>query len=309
MKKILIVLVVLLVSPKMFCQTLKDLAPYRIPVYQNVDEYKKIVGKRLTYIPFKNVTNTKLFKKFGNPFNEIKIEELSAKYLEKEKAIKTYWRFDTPGSDLELTVYFGDSLKWDPKLNHLKSKNEITMYDFPLYNLNIKRKYKLSKVVKPDNPEIQYGDIKIITDSLEKYCYEDNTIDITMFVLDNNIDFKLKNKSQHSLKIIWNEGVFVDENGSTSAIVHGDIKVINAEKEQIPTTIIRGANLEDIVVPIRNIYWDDNINKWQFKSIEPILKWDETRQIQMMLPIQIKGVTNEYVFIFDMFLERNKAVD
>lgn len=297
-----------MVIPKAFCQTLKDLTPYRIPVYQNIDDYKKYKDQYLTYIPFKNDKNARLFKKFGNAYNLIKVEEISVKNLVKENVIRTEWRFDTPGSDLELTVYFGDSLNWNPKYNKLNSRNEIRMCDFPLYNLRIDKVYKLSKVEKPDNPEIQYGDIKIVTDSLTKYCYEDNTIDIELHVIYNKIFFTLKNKSNQSLKIIWDEGVYVDENGSTSGIVHGDVKYINKEKEQTSTTIIRGSNLNDVIIPIRNIYWDEYLNIWRIKSLEPNVEWDETRQIKIMLPIQIKGVTNEYVFIFDVYLEKNIVV-
>lgn len=150
-----------MVIPKAFCQTLKDLTPYRIPVYQNIDDYKKYKDQYLTYIPFKNDKNARLFKKFGNAYNLIKVEEISVKNLVKENVIRTEWRFDTPGSDLELTVYFGDSLNWNPKYNKLNSRNEIRMCDFPLYNLRIDKVYKLSKVEKPDNPEIQYGDKKL----------------------------------------------------------------------------------------------------------------------------------------------------
>lgn len=90
--------------------------------------------------------------------------------------------------------------------------------------------------------------------------------------------------------------------------MHGDVKYINKEKEQTPTTIIRGSNLNDVIIPIRNIYWDEYLNIWRIKSLEPNVEWDETRQIKIMLPIQIKGVTNEYVFIFDVYLEKNIVV-
>lgn len=36
----------------------------------------------------------------------------------------------------------------------------------------------LIKVEKPENPEIKYGKIQVISDTLNRYSYEDNLIDI-----------------------------------------------------------------------------------------------------------------------------------
>lgn len=203
-----------------------------------------------------------------------------------------------------------DDYTYQP-VDMVKVRNSMddTTYEYPLSeaekycfleDLAADTEVYLSKVEKPDNPDILYGEIKVITDSLTKSSYEDNFINLTIFNDSTHFSLKLKNKTQHSLKILWDQGAYVDDNSYTSGIAHGDIKVINSEKAQLPSTIIRGAILDDIVVPIRNTYWDEVLNKWKIKPLCPPLKKGEKRKNKLMLPIQIKGVTNEYIFEFDV---------
>ena len=74
---------------------------------------------------------------------------------------------------------------------------------------------------------------EIITeDNLTKYSYVDNYIDILIFISDQEkFTFSLTNISNNSIKIIWNDAVFVDVDGTISKVMHEGIKYSEKEKE------------------------------------------------------------------------------
>lgn len=172
-------------------------------------------------------------------------------------------------------------------------------------------KTSLIKVERPDNSNERYGETKTIQDEgVDKFSYIDNNIDITIFGTKEQFDFTLKNVSEHSLKLIWNEAAFVGLDGTSSKIMHTGIKYSEREKDQPATTIIKGAKIEDCATPITNVYYDEgykigyNIygNGWKTKSMLPTsYQGKEPGVIQLMLPIQIKNVVNEYTFVFKVY--------
>ena len=107
--------------------------------------------------------------------------------------------------------------------------------------------------------------------------------------------FVIKNISKNSIKIVWNEAAFIDVDGETSKIMHVGIKYSQKEGDQPASTIIKGAKLDDIACPIKNVRYSDSYKEW---VTDPMLV--KEGQIKLMLPIQIKDVVNEYVFVFDV---------
>ena len=160
----------------------------------------------------------------------------------------------------------------------------------------------LSKVEKPSNPAIRYGTTTVVEDdkNVSKYSYVDNVIDILIFGSSEQFDFILKNVSDNSIKVVWNEAVFVNFDGSTSKIMHVGTKYSQREADQPATTIIKGAKIEDIATPTCNVWYSDVLNEWMTQSMYPSAPATTPGQLRLMLPIQIKDVINEYVFVFDV---------
>lgn len=126
----------------------------------------------------------------------------------------------------------------------------------------LKGSYKtaLLKVEKPEKATNRYGNTKIIQDNgIDKYSYNDSIIDIVIFGTSEQFNFMLKNVSDHSLKIIWNEAAFVGLDGLSSKIMHVGTKFSEREGDQPATTIIKGAKIEDLATPTSNVYYDDGI--------------------------------------------------
>lgn len=160
----------------------------------------------------------------------------------------------------------------------------------------------LTKVEKPSNPAVRYGKTTNVTEKdITKYSYEDNFIDILIFAGSTQFNFILKNVSNNTLKVVWNEAVFVDVDGSTSKVMHTGIKYSQREADQPASTIIKGAKLEDLVVPTDKVYYSETLTEWTSKSLYANANQKvEGQTIKLMLPIQVKEVVNEYIFEFTL---------
>lgn len=160
----------------------------------------------------------------------------------------------------------------------------------------------LKEVEKPSNPAVRYGTTTSVSDkNITKFSYIDNYIDILIFAGEKEFYFTIKNISSNTIKVVWNEAVFVDVNGSTSKIMHTGIKYSQRDADQSSSTIIKGAKLDDLATPINKVYYDDILKMWDRKSLyEDAEKGKENQILQLMLPIQVKDVINEYVFKFEL---------
>ena len=159
----------------------------------------------------------------------------------------------------------------------------------------------LVKVEKPENSSERYGDVITIDENgVTKYSFEDNVINIIILGGDKQFSFKLDNKTQNSIKIVWDDAVFVDIDGSTSKVMHSGIKYNEKETTQVATTLIGGASLDDIACPISNVRYDNVQKEWVTDTMYPNTISKGIKQFRLMLPIQIKEVVNEYVFVFNV---------
>lgn len=167
----------------------------------------------------------------------------------------------------------------------------------------------LTKVEKPENTEERYGNIESFNDTTGKFnfIFKDDIIDISILASNSGFPFILKNISNSSIKLVWNEAAFIDYNGETNRIMHNGIKYNERENDQTASVIIKGAKLEDIIIPNNYVYYKEpeqvgllNINTadpggWKVKDL-----LSRQGQIKLMIPIQIKEVINEYVFEFEV---------
>lgn len=159
----------------------------------------------------------------------------------------------------------------------------------------------LIQVERPSDSSDRYGATETIIDNgITKFSYIDEYIDIVIFALSMQFNFVLKNVSQTSIKVIWNEAVFVDSDGSTSKVMHAGIKYSQREGDQPATTIIKGAKIDDLAAPIKNVRYSDALKEWVTDSMFPSIPALAVDPIRLMLPIQVKDTINEYIFVFNV---------
>ena len=164
----------------------------------------------------------------------------------------------------------------------------------------------LYKIEKPSNSAVRYGKTTSITEkNITKFGYVDNYIDILIFAIPECFNFVIKNVSDNTIKVIWNEAVFVDIDGSTSKIMHSGIKYSEKEGDQPASTIIKGAKLDDVAVPINKVYYSTVLKEWINTTLYSQADISKKQVIKLMLPIQVKDIINEYIFEFTLNYEYN----
>jgi hypothetical protein len=174
-------------------------------------------------------------------------------------------------------------------------------------------KVGLLEVESPKNIKQQFGETKIVNfqdQGVTKYSYEDGLIKIIWLPLKTQFSFSLTNKSDHSMKIIWDEAVYVNENGSSQKVFHSGVKYTDKNSTQPPTTVVKGASVEDLIMPTDNAYYvSGQYGGWQelplFRNSASTPEELNTlkasyvgKTVKVLLPVKIEDVTNEYLFTF-----------
>lgn len=132
--------------------------------------------------------------------------------------------------------------------------------------------------------------------------FNDDKIDISWELRKTQLDFVMLNKSNVSLKILWNEAIYVDENNESSRVMHVGVKYINRNEMQPSSIIAPHAKVSDIVIPTNNIYYiRSRYGKWGESNLfERNDKSLIDKKVKVMLPIEISGLKYEYYFTFNI---------
>jgi hypothetical protein len=166
----------------------------------------------------------------------------------------------------------------------------------------------LASVESPANSMIQYGETQVVMieqDGLSKYKFEDDYIEIFWYVGTKEFNFELKNKSDYTIKLNWDDMAYVHLNGATSRVMHSGVKYIDRNNSQPASVLPKNASITDILLPTDNIYYSEYIG-WQSKRLFPYyntnaeaqLSTDIGKTVRIIFPIVIQDIVNEYVFEF-----------
>ena len=173
----------------------------------------------------------------------------------------------------------------------------------------------LKTVESPANAKQQFGETKVVNfqdGTTNKYRYEDDYIYIVWYVGAKQFNFDLTNKSGHTLKINWDDISYVDYKGQTGRVMHSGVKYTERNNSQPASTVPKGANLSDLLLPTENVYYvSGQYGGGREKYLIPCVYSDAaTRDAQasayigktltIMMPIMIENVQNDYTFTFSI---------
>jgi len=172
----------------------------------------------------------------------------------------------------------------------------------------------LSEVERPSDTKERYGEPSIVSFEEEgkaKYSFEDEMIKIVWIPTYDRFYFTLTNKTSHSIKIDWDEAVYVDKNGYSKRVTHVMSNYTDLNSPQTPSTIVRNAVITDQIYPADYVYYDYSLG-WAVKPLFPyasvksehdlLLQAEEYigKKVQILLPLKIEDVVNEYIFVFNI---------
>lgn len=179
-----------------------------------------------------------------------------------------------------------------------------TTYYTANYNLNIEK-------VETSNEK------KFFTPKEKTLHFEDKIIDITWIPKHKYFEFTLKNKTSNTIKVLWDDVVIIDNYNNSQGAIHKGIKYNEKSQSQTPTKVIRQSKISEIIVPKDNIEYykgwkikdilRDSINYPESigtfntsvkENVKEHTKLFVNSTIQIMLPIQLKNKTIEYIFVF-----------
>ena len=184
------------------------------------------------------------------------------------------------------------------------------MKDVTTTNREASYSVSLNKVELPSNSKERFSETiqKDNSDgSVTKYVFEDEKIKIFWMVFNDQFAFTIYNKSDHAIKISWDDAVYVGVDKNISKMIHSGIKYIQRNDGQVATTIPKGAKLDDILVPVDHIKYYEYLG-WRTSSLFPhSFSTDDEMQkaeklegetVSILLPIMIEGIQNDYTFTF-----------
>lgn len=136
------------------------------------------------------------------------------------------------------------------------------------------------------------------------FVAEDASIRIAWHADMQRLHFRLHNRTEGDLRILWAEAVFVRENGLSGPVAHrshgGGFHVTRAME---PTTVPPGGTVEDFVAPaahyevgfLRPLFKLDRASRESAERDIPDLKG---KQVRVVLPLEINGAKTPYSFTF-----------
>jgi len=181
----------------------------------------------------------------------------------------------------------------------------------------------LTKVERPLKVKEKYGGKEKITlDKENKYTYKDNLMKISFLVLSEGISFSLFNKTEYSIKIMWDDCAYIDEENSSHRVVHSGVKISAKDQPQAPSVIASNTSLEETIYPSDYIkgargwvyhpllpgsgslpHLNPRSNDANKKKINEL----KGKNISVLFVLRVEDISNEYTFIFeikDVIIER-----
>lgn len=190
----------------------------------------------------------------------------------------------------------------------------------------------LVEVARPAATMERWGAVTTITLSdSSRYHYEDKLIEVRMAAAYDRVWFAMSNKTDHSIKLIWDEVSFIDLDGQLSRVMHQGVKYADRNASQPASIIPARQTLTDVVLPNNRVTFDEGYYgvyytrraEWRHALlIQPSYEFVDVspsgtpltdgadfrrraeamvgKRFGILIPLEIQGVVNEYTFWFEV---------
>jgi hypothetical protein len=182
-------------------------------------------------------------------------------------------------------------------------------YDISL--LSVEKSTGSEKVYEKQRIEI------VLEAGITKFYFEDDMMRIKWRPAPNDIVFVVHNKTDNPVKIVWDEGKFIDAEGVTHKLLHSGIGYEERNDFHPPTIVYAKDTLEDFVYPADCWQKEESGRKshknqghWKRGSFLPTQIRGTAEELrtkaepfvgktfQVILALQINGVRTDYVCTF-----------
>jgi hypothetical protein len=146
----------------------------------------------------------------------------------------------------------------------------------------------------------KYGPARIEKDTTGgaiRYRFSDSCVAVLFTISTEQVEFVCTNKTDRPIKLDWEKASFVNPYGAHKRVIHRGVAFSRKADRQQPSIIRKGETLSDYLLP------SENVNDYLYGSgghtIYPLFSnRDFGKNAGVLLPLEIDGVTNEYLFQF-----------
>lgn len=163
----------------------------------------------------------------------------------------------------------------------------------------------------PDNDQSEKKIVLFQEEGDLKSAFEDEKIKIIWTPTPARFLFIITNKTQDTIKITWEQAVYIDENGSEKKVMHSALAFSEKNGSRLPTAVARGSSVSGFILPTDNVYWlSGDMAGWREKPLFPYYnrtsaedlmveaKEYEGKSVQVLLPVDVKNSLYNYKFTF-----------
>jgi hypothetical protein len=174
----------------------------------------------------------------------------------------------------------------------------------------------LLEVQRSSDAQARFGDIKTSHVGSGKgrlFHAEDELLHIMWTGPDVQLGFDLLNKSDSSMKVVWDEAAYVDIGGQTHRVIHNGVKLAERNSPQPPSVIPSKGRLNDMVYPSDNVSYSSSrySGGWSqvpmFPCMPGMVCQDHFRKLavahsgmhyRVLLSIEVGKENYPYTFVF-----------
>ena len=144
--------------------------------------------------------------------------------------------------------------------------------------------------------------------TVNSYHFQDNRISIDWKIENTRFAFSLTNVSGQSIRIPWDEAVYVDQAGKARRVIHEGITYERKSETQPPTVIPHGAGIDDFLLPVDNIVAENkNYVSWQTFYLFYDRQKNVGQKVKVVLPVVMQNNRYDYAFTFEVTQWREDA--
>lgn len=188
----------------------------------------------------------------------------------------------------------------------------------------------LVEVARPRATKERWGAVDTISVDSGRFVYEDSLLHIAIVAGNASVPFAIRNKTEHSIRLIWDEASFIGVDGKLSRVMHEGVRFADRNTSQPPSIIPAKQTFQDAAWPNDRVYFQEGFYgqyysrpaEWKhLPLLLPEMHQQEVRpgafavrdqvfasqvganrgkRFALVLPLQIEGVTNEYTFWFEV---------
>lgn len=194
------------------------------------------------------------------------------------------------------------------------------------YRVKTSYEYSLENVDNPEKIEFVKTKSFIVDSEDEKetpFNFEDDYIKIKWNPTIREFNFHLLNKTNNTIKVLWDSGSFITPDGENYRIINKSKKLNDEEGPTVPTPIMKKAFIEDMIYPVGFVAYRRSLSikgyyfpgMWIIPPLLPTFLKDDydneqiqrekeledkfkNKNIKILLPIEVGNKIREYIFDF-----------